>query len=157
MTIRPAALEDAAALTGLINRAFVVEQFFVDGERIAVEGVLERFRSGVFLIDEENGVPAGCVFAERRSTSRGYIGLLAVEPPLKGRGIGTRLMTAAEEWCTSSGCAEVDITVVSVRTELFPFYEALGYRSRAEEPFTDRPTKVPCHFVIMTKPLVPAS
>jgi len=95
----------------------------------------------------------GSVYAERGSTGRGYIGLLAVEPELKGRGTGKRLMQSAEEWCRSAGCADVDIRVVNVRTELFPFYAALGYDVLSEQPFADLPTKVPCHFVVMTKRL----
>ena len=109
----------------------------------------------MFLISEEGGTLAGCVFAERRSTGRGYIGLLAVEQACQGRGVGKRLMAAAEGWCQSSGCDDVEITVVSVRTELFPFYESLGYVTRGESPFPVKPTKVPCHLVIMGKRLTP--
>ena len=95
------------------------------------------------------------MYAERRPDGRGYVGLLAVDPPRKGHGIGKILMLAAEGWCRESGCSVVDLSVVSVRTELFPFYAALGYVEQSVAPFGEKPTKLPCHFVIMTKPLAP--
>ncbi len=154
-SIRLALADESLALTELINRAFVVERFFVDGDRISLDDVHQRFQAGVFLVAEEDGAPVGCAFAERRSTGRGYLGLLAVESTHQGRGVGPRLMAAAEAWCKSSGCDDVEITVVSVRTELFPFYESLGYVTRGEIPFPQRPTKVPCHLVVMGKRLAP--
>jgi len=154
-SIRLGSAEETPALTELINRAFVVERFFVDGDRISQDDVHARFQAGVFLVAEEGGAPVGCAFAERRSTGSGYIGLLAVESTHQRRGIGPRLMAAAEAWCQTTGCDDVEITVVSVRTELFPFYESLGYLTRGEIPFPVRATKVPCHLVIMGKRLAP--
>jgi GNAT superfamily N-acetyltransferase len=152
-TIRRAALRDASGLAAVINRAFLVEEFFVDGDRTHVDEIAAKMREGIFLAAEDDGELVGCVYAQRRSDGRGYIGLLAVDPLRKGRGVGKILMAAAEEWCRAAGCAMVDLSVVSVRTELFPFYASLGYVERGVAPFADRPTKLPCHFVVLTKPL----
>jgi len=51
----------------------------------------------------------------------------------------------------------VDITVVDLRTELPPFYHRLGYVETGTAPFpsTGRATR-PCHFILMSKRLIPA-
>jgi hypothetical protein len=50
----------------------------------------------------------------------------------------------------------MDITVLSLRTELPPFYRKLGYvETGAEEFRTSRPLKdgVQCHCIVMSKAL----
>jgi hypothetical protein len=71
--IRTAQESDAEALVQLINRAFLVERFFLDGDRIDLAGVQRFLKTGIFLMEEE----IGCVYAEVRG-SRGYFGLLSV-------------------------------------------------------------------------------
>jgi GNAT superfamily N-acetyltransferase len=111
-------------------------------------------RSGGFLVaeQEDKGV-VGCVYVGRRGDC-GYFGLLSVDPALQGRGLGRRLVAAAEERLRDQGHREVEILVVDVRTELLPFYEGLGYRKVGEEPFPDGyELRVPCRFVVMRKTL----
>lgn len=151
--IRPAETSDLQAIVALINRAFTVEKFFVDGERTSNEDVAGKLRSGVFLTACDQSGLVGCVYVERRPGNRGYIGLLAVEPTRQRSGLGRTLMRAAEQWCTSAGCSAAEISVVNLRTELFPIYASLGYQKEREAPFTGL-SRMPCHFVIMTKSLV---
>jgi len=41
-----------------------------------------------------------------------------------------------------------------LRTELPPFYQRRGYVETGTTPFVeDVPTKIPCHFINMSKPL----
>ncbi|HUA60132.1 MAG TPA: GNAT family N-acetyltransferase [Verrucomicrobiae bacterium] len=153
-SIRRAVAADAAALTDLINRAFRVEEFFVYGDRITlpeVEAFLER---GEFLaIDAEQGL-VGCVYLEIRS-ERAYFGLLSIDPARQRAGIGRRLIEAAEARARERGCAYMDLQIVNLREELPEFYERLGYRVTGEAPFPEHvPTKLPCHFVKMSKLLV---
>ena len=68
--------------------------------------------------------------------------------------IGRRLIAEAEEYARAHGCRFMDINVVNLRVELPSFYRALGYEETGTEPFpADSPTKLPCHFVCMSKPL----
>jgi len=48
----------------------------------------------------------------------------------------------------------MDILIVSLRDELPAFYQRRGYSENGTTPFPDDvPTKIPCHFINMSKPL----
>ena len=149
-TARPA---DVGAVTAIINAAYQVERFFVDGDRTSEDEVRRYMAKGAFLVAEEDGRPAGCVYIEQRG-DRGYFGLLAVDPAQHGKGLGRTLVEAAEERLRRAGCIAMDISVVDLRTELPPFYRRLGYVETGTAPFPD-PEKAtrPCHFILMSKPL----
>jgi N-acetylglutamate synthase-like GNAT family acetyltransferase len=152
LSFRDARAEDVPALVSLINAAYRVEEFFVAGPRTSRTEIEEMSRRGAFLLAEEDGGRvAGCVYVGRRG-ERGYFGLLSVEPALQGRGLGRRLVEAAEERLREQGHREVDILVVSVRELLFTFYSGLGYARVGELPFTEGyELRLPCHFVVMRK------
>lgn len=153
LRLRAACEEDVPALVALINEAYRVEEFFVSGPRTNAADVEQLRRSGVFLLSEAEGHPSGCVYVAHRG-GRGYFGLLAVAPRFQGRGLGRRLVTAAEDHLRAEGHQEVEILVVDRREELFPFYAQLGYRVAGEEPFPEGyDLRLPCRFVVLRKPL----
>src|SRR5262249_3858354 len=109
---------------------------------------------GSFLIMEDARGLAGCVYIEIQS-ERGYLGLLSVCPSRQQQGTGRMLMAAAEDLARRAGCRFMDLRVVNLRTELPSFYRRLGYEETGGEPFPgDVLTKLPCHFVVMTKALI---
>jgi len=152
--IRKATETDAANITAVINRAFgVVENFFVDGDRVKVEEVLDSLRTGAFLVAENDGEMIGCVYVEPRG-ERAYLGLLSVNADHQQRGIGLQLMRAGEELCAAAGCRFMDIKIVNLRTELPDYYRKSGYVETGSSPFpAEVETKMPCHFIDMSKPL----
>jgi GNAT superfamily N-acetyltransferase len=153
MEIRVAAVTEAEAIVRLINDAFRIEEFFVYGDRINLEQVLSFFGTGEFLLTGRVGAPDGCVYMEQRG-ERGYLGLLSIDPSLQRTGLGSRLVAAAEEWARERGCRFVDLRIVNLREELPAFYRRLGYVEDGTEPFpAEAPTKLPCHFVKMSKRL----
>jgi len=149
--LRVATAPDASAIAAVINAAFEVERFFVEGSRTNVDEILEYMRKGMFLVAEGGGGITGCVYVEPQG-ERGYFGLLAVEPREKGRGLGRLMVAAAEDDLRRAGCQVVDIRVVDLRTELVPFYRRLGYEETGTEPFPTQ-TRRPCHFIRMSKTL----
>ena len=151
-TLRQAEAADAGTLVALINRAYEVEKFFVEGDRVSHSKVVELLTQGVFLIGEDAGAQAACVYVEIAG-NRGYFGLLAVDPVRQGHGWGRTMVEAAEQHARAAGCVAMDISVVNLRTELPPFYHRLGYRETGTAPFTDQRATQPCHFVLMSKPL----
>jgi len=86
MRVRIAVAADAEAVTALINAAFVVEKFFIDGDRVNLEMVRGLLVKGAFLIAEDDTGMSGCVYVERRS-DRGYLGLLSVDPARQKNGL----------------------------------------------------------------------
>ena len=152
--IRIAAPADAAPVTTLINIAFrIVEGFFIDGPRISQQEVEQLLTKGTFLLAETDGKLNGCVYVEMRG-DRSYLGLLSVDPVSQQTGLGSLLMTAAEKYCREQGSRFMDIYIVNLRKELSGFYERRGYVENGTTPFPeDIPTKLPCHFINMSKPL----
>ena len=144
---------DAGTIAQMINLAFEVEQFFVEGSRITIEEVHRLMGKGTFWLIEHQAVPAGCVYVEPQG-DRAYLGLLSVVPSSQGTGLGRSLMIAAEDYARDMGCKFMDLRVVNVRPELAPFYNKLGYQKNGTAPFpADVVTKMPCHFELMVKPL----
>jgi predicted N-acetyltransferase YhbS len=144
---------DAEAIAALVNAAFKVERFFIDGDRINPARVREMLRTGKFLLGEEGGALVACVYVEIRG-ERGYFGLLAVEPARQGAGLGRKMVAEAENYARAAGCAFMDLLIVNLRAELPPFYRRLGYIETGTEPFAaDAKPLQPCHFVKMSKPL----
>jgi GNAT superfamily N-acetyltransferase len=144
---------DAESLARLINAAFRVEQPFIEGERIHPDGVCTYMAKGKFLLAEDSSGLAGCVYVELRG-DRGYLGLLGVDPPRQGAGLGRKLMDAAENYFREAGCRAVDLRIVSARTPLLAFYCHLGYVENGAAPFApDVAVKVPCHYILMSKSL----
>ena len=152
--MRMATAEDVEALARLINAAFVVEQPFIEGERIDPAGVREYMHKGKFLVAEGSAGLAGCVYVELRG-ERGYLGLLGVAPARQGTGLGRKLMEAAENYFRVAGCRAIDLRIISPRTPLPAFYEHMGYTQTGTAPLPqEAPVKVPCHFILMSKTLI---
>jgi N-acetylglutamate synthase-like GNAT family acetyltransferase len=152
-TVRLAGGADTGAIAALINAAFLVEKFFIDGDRINEEEVRRLLEKGCFLAAEAEGGLAGCVYVECTG-DRAYLGLLSVAQSRRRGGVGRRLVAAAEEIGRQSGCKFIDLRIVNLRTELPAYYQRLGYEETGAAPFpADVPTKVPCHFIIMSKGL----
>ena len=69
-------------------------------------------------------------------------------------GLGKLLVEAAETECREMGCRAMDMQIVNLRSELPAFYARLGYVQTGTGEFPpDVVTKLPCHFVRMSKPL----
>ncbi len=154
MNLRFATEADSGAVMRLINAAFEVEKFFKLEERVNPEMLQEYFRKGSFLLYEEKNELVGCFFVERKN-DRAYLGLLSVDTKHQKKGIGSRMVAAAEEFARESGARFMDLTIVNLRTELPAIYEKLGYRVTGTEPFPadQMPISQPCHFICMTKEL----
>jgi len=152
MRIRVATAEDAETIAQVVNAAFRVERFFIDRDRISTEKVRAMLNMGEFLVAEDGGM-AACVYVELQG-ERGYFGLLAVDPGRQGNGLGRRLVEEAEERARAAGCKVMDLRIVNLRAELPAFYRRLGYVETRTEPFkADAEPKMPCHFIVMSKPL----
>jgi ribosomal protein S18 acetylase RimI-like enzyme len=153
--IRPATPEDARRIIELVNAAFAVEDF-LEGTRTDPERLAVNMQKGTILLaEDERGELAASVYVEIRG-SRGYMGMLAVDPARQGRGLAGLLLRAAEDHMRAAGCEAVDITVLSLRPELLPIYRRFGFVENGTEEFAyGRVFREPmdCHCIKMSKPL----
>ena len=77
---------------------------------------------------------------------RGWVNYLATDPDYARRGIGAKMMEAAEARLLAMGCSKINLQVRAGNTAAVEFYEAVGYklddilnmgkRLKEDEPFT---------------------
>jgi len=143
LTFRRAAVQDAAAITDLINSAYrgetsrqgwTTEADLLDGLRTTPQEIQQLItRQDSFLQLCHRGTElAGSIHVEKQG-NQAYIGMFVVRPDIQGAGIGKRLLEEAEtqarrEW----GVSSFIMIVITLRHELIAFYERRGYRRSGE-------------------------
>lgn len=151
--IRLATMDDRTAMMPAINEAFAIEKF-LEGTRTDEARLAEMMEGGEFLVAHDaHGKIVASVYVEIKG-ERGYLGMLAVDPAEQGKGLGRLMVDAVEDYCRNKGCSGVDLVVISLRTDLPPFYRKLGYvETRTEEFHPSRKLKpgVLCHCIVMSK------
>jgi len=75
----------------------------------------------------EEGKLEGCVLLNKKG-NRIYLGMFSVSPSAQGKGIGKKLLAAADDYAREHNCASIFMTVITVREELIAWYERNGYR-----------------------------
>ncbi len=138
-TFRPARTEEAELLVGLVNSAYrgdssrvgwTTEADYLDGQRTdeqELRALIEAENSMLLLCLQEAEI-VGSVHLQK-TTDAAYLGMFVIRPDLQGQGIGKQFMQAAEtvvqqEW----GVRKIEMTVLTLRSELLAFYERRGYR-----------------------------
>lgn len=156
LSVRFATVEDVPELVRVINLAYRVEDFFINGNRTTEADVAERLEDPSVRFPVIDG-PGGSVAATaivNVNGDRGHFGMLSVDPAMQGQGLGRAMIEHIESYCRSAGCSALDIGVVNLRDELPPFYRARGFTECGTAPFPD-PWKLSrdAHLVLMTKSL----
>lgn len=152
--IRTATSHDRTQMIPVINEAFAIETF-LEGTRTDSVRLTAMMEAGTFFVAEDAARILASIYVEIRG-SRGYIGMLAVDPSLQGKGLGRAMIQAAEDHCRVAGCIAMDLVVLSLRPDLPPRYRKLGYMETGTEEFT--PTRrlkdgMECHAILMSKNL----
>jgi N-acetylglutamate synthase-like GNAT family acetyltransferase len=154
ISIRTARKGDADAIARLVNTAFLVEQFFIERDRTNPATVGSLMEKGKFLLAEDGPNLVGCIYMELRG-ERGYFGMLSIAPSRQGMGVGHQLVTTVEKSFRDAGCKFSDLKIVDVRTDLHTLYHRWGYADIGTAIYDDpTPTKIPVHFIEMSKPLL---
>jgi ribosomal protein S18 acetylase RimI-like enzyme len=145
--IRQAGLPDLPSLHRLIETAYrgdvaragwTHEADLLGGGRIPLDVLAQMLGDPqqCILIASDRESILGCVQINRQNEERAYIGLLAVEPRLQGKGLGRRLLRAAERLAHDFGALHAEMMVIKQRGELIDYYQRQGYRITGEErPF----------------------
>lgn len=167
MIISEATLEDIPQLDLLINSAYrgegskkgwTTEADLLGGIRTDADSLIKLMtqKDAVILkICESDSFLDGCVYLEKKGASM-YVGMLTVSPEKQAKGIGKKLLAAAEQYARKSHCVTLQMTVISVRSELIEWYERHGYQRTGEiKPFPADEKfgiqKQPLEFIVMKK------
>ena len=139
MPITIAGEKDISSLVALMDSAYRGENskqgwtseadLFIGEKRTdeATVSNLIRKPGAVFLkYVNDNDIMEGCVFLHKKE-NRLYLGMFSVSPLAQGKGIGKKLLVAADEYAKKENCSSIYMTVITVRQELITWYERNGY------------------------------
>jgi len=131
--------KDIPALVALLDSAYRGEaskqgwtseaDLFIGEKRTDEATVTELMKrpGAVFLkyMNDED-VIEGCVLLHKKE-NRLYLGMFSVSPSAQGKGIGKKILVAADEYARDQNCSSIYMTVITVRKELIAWYEKNGY------------------------------
>ncbi len=123
-------MADAAALARLAGElGYPADETQTDRR---LEHVLSDKDQQIFVAEESGGAVVGWVHVHLGRwlvvNPRGEVMGLIVSSALRGRGVGRRLMQAAEAWTKEQGGTLLTLRSNIVRKEAHVFYECLGYK-----------------------------
>jgi ribosomal protein S18 acetylase RimI-like enzyme len=150
------------AYRGEASRAgWTTEADLLDGQRTDAREIHEQLADAraCFVLAESNARLVGSVLL-RDDDEAMYLGMLAVHPTLQGRGVGKRLLEAADARARELERPCVRMTVIRLRHTLIAWYERHGYRRTGQlEPFPygderfGRPRRADLVFEVLEKRL----
>lgn len=161
--------QEILLLNDLVNRTFrgesskkgwTTEADLLDGIRTdpdSLKKLITQPNSFILKYSSASGIIQGCVYLQQKNRQL-YLGMLTVTPDLQGKGIGKKLLEAAELHASKLSCTSIIMTVISVREELIAWYQRHGYHlTGATEPFPTDPKfglpKQPLIFLVLEKSL----
>lgn len=144
MNVRPATIDDMDALLGLQAE---IHEMHVEAEpqryrRAGSEVVRARFcellaadGAEIFVVDDGDAVLGYLVATQERRDGHPLarprtfvlVDAISVSSRARRRGVGRRLMEAAQAYAERLGVEGVELTVRAFNTEAIAFYESLGY------------------------------
>lgn len=145
--VRAARADDVEAVVALVQAAYrgdesrqgwTTEADLLGGQRVDVAMLHDLVVADdgvVLLLDaappdgttpDAPAALVACCHVQRRTASA-FVGMFAVRPTLQGRGLGRRLLAAAEEQARAWGRTTLELTVLDHRPELLAWYERCGF------------------------------
>lgn len=128
MLVRPFAAGDLPSVIGIIEH---LPEYFTDD-------VVDKVRKDVvvheaWVIADDGGGIVGFTVVDRRSPAVAEILWMAVDPPRRGLGLGTQLLTHIMNRLLSGGVSLVEVKTLDARSAYEPyestraFYERRGF------------------------------
>ncbi|MGH6894403.1 MAG: GNAT family N-acetyltransferase [Dongiaceae bacterium] len=128
--IRPARVGEADAIVALIHRPFAQYRGNLEPESGALSESADKIASviagGIVLAAELAGRVVGCVAVEYKADFV-YVGRLAVDPAVRGTGIGQSLIKEAEAVARRLSGRRLRVDVRLALAENRAFFRALGF------------------------------
>ncbi len=88
-----------------------------------------------FWIAELDGEPVGCIGAYRRDDDEAEIRRLAVARSARRRGVASKLLAQAEEFCRDAGYARAIVWTANHMTAAIAFLQHRGYHELEDHAF----------------------
>lgn len=170
MRTRLALKEDLSAVADLVNSAYrgqaaregwTHEADLLEGQRTdpaALAAAVAAPGVALLLLEGEDGL-MGSALLEPEPDGAMMIGMLTVKPGLQAKGLGRRLLDAAEGLARSRGAERARMTVISVRESLIAWYGRRGYAPTGaskpfpQDPAVGRPVAGELSFIVLEKAL----
>ena len=141
--IAEAGLADAAAVArlsyqvGKMHDEALPDYFYPTGEREHLDIIRKMLKDEIAFVLKAvcSGKICGfaCLYVQDRPrkgfvcSKIGYIYNFGVDEACRGRGIGTKLLTATEEYLRQKGVEAVDLNVFCFNRRALSFYKKCGY------------------------------
>ncbi|GAC1303035.1 MAG: hypothetical protein NVSMB21_01700 [Vulcanimicrobiaceae bacterium] len=132
VTIRPATWDDRAAVLALVATMGGHEEILTHGDPLREFGALLRDSQARAVVACGDGRVVGVLVVQARSSLTSderiaRLGGVVVDASLRGTGIGTRLLAAADDAARSLGCTSISLQSSARRTGARAFYRERGY------------------------------
>lgn len=126
--IRPAGHQDLDNLVAIENQAFTTDRF----SRRSFRYLLTRANATTLIYEADAMLSAYIMLLFHKGTSLARLYSLAVLPSQQGKGIGRRLIQAAEQVALEHECSTLRLEVRSDNDSGIHLYRSLGYRPFAK-------------------------
>jgi ribosomal protein S18 acetylase RimI-like enzyme len=123
LTIRPATSADEQAVIALWRDCGLVVPH---NDPAADFRFAKQGPNSDVLVGEESGEIAASVMVGHDG-HRGLVYYVAVAPAARGRGIGRKMMNAAEDWLRERNVPKVQLMIRETNTDVAKFYERIGF------------------------------
>ena len=124
ITIRPYRDADEGTIVALWEGCGLIRPWNPSSADIAL--LRGSSHGDVLVATQEEGDVIGSVMVGHDG-HRGWIYYLAVSPSCRRRGLGSRLMRAAEAWLRERGIRKVELMIRNTNAAVTEFYARLGY------------------------------
>jgi ribosomal protein S18 acetylase RimI-like enzyme len=132
---RPANHEDIPGLAALLNELFAIESDFAPNSRRGRSGLqllLEHPERAFVAVAEKDGSIIGmCTIQSVFSTAEGgFAGLIedcVVTKPVRGAGVGKRLLAIIAQWALNQGLSRLQLLADTSNSAALGFYRATGW------------------------------
>lgn len=134
MKIRTATREDIPAMAELLHELFAVEVDFTPHYPTQVQGLellLLRDHAEIFVAEAGGALVGMCTVQIHISTAKGReVGIVEdviIDVDHRGKGIGSALLRALEEWATERGLARLQLQADRDNHPALGFYRRQGW------------------------------
>ncbi len=131
-------LDRAERIADLVNLVYTESErgLWIDGaQRTSAREITAFVGAGELAVARVDGRPAGVVRIQQLDPDTGEFGMLAVDPAIRGRGVGRDLVRFAEDTCRERGSTVMRLEllvprgwVLESKEFLHAWYSRLGYR-----------------------------